>query len=523
MLVFVHMSFYPVYMAAVAGISETPLLGAVMHAVGDVTAVRTGASASSDRELLDALAGMTGLQRQVNGTVSLLMAVVEKRGAALRTTNTPFESVLAASGQESVRHVRNQVFHALMLASRPRVQEAAAAGQITLGQARAIRDLVEELPPVLSERQRNQAEGFLLRAADGLPAEKLRGLADAVLDEVAPQERDTPEQRQLKLELRDKRARARRCLRFGPPQDGSMEFRGSLPVLEGARLKGLVESIAARSYRAAKDVADRSVLAATLDQRLADALLQVAAAAESGEGAEGSEGSNAIPAGPVQITVLMREEDLLDRAGAAGLLSDGTQVTASELRRLACGAGIVPVVLGSMSEILDLGRSRRLASPALRRAVGLRDGHCAFPGCEVPLNRCDLHHVRPWQSGGRTSLGNLVALCVRHHQLCEPAPPEVDGDGYARPPDQWRIFMGPGGIPQFVPPKAYEATVCARSVGVGAGPGAGPGAGTEVPKLYALSLFDDHEPPAHCTTRVSSPPQPSKAADPRPAEGFPLG
>jgi Domain of unknown function (DUF222)/HNH endonuclease len=463
-------------------ITGPSLSRAVAHAMGDVAAVRTGVRSSgvSDRELLEVLEAMLSLQRQVNGTVSVLMAVAEQRNAALRTANTPLESVLAASGQESVRQVRNQVFQAGVLAGRPRVHEAAAAGRITLGQARAIRDVVAGLPEVLSDTQKDQAEEFLLRAADRLPAEKLRALTDQVLDQVAPQAKDSPGQRQAKLKLRDQRAAARRCFRFGVPEDGSIEFRGSLPVVDGVRLKGLVDSIAARDYRAAKDVADRAALAVTPDQRLADALLKVVAVAE---GSEDGEGRGTIPAGGAQITVLMREQDLRDRAAGRGLLADGTEVSAGELRRLACDAGFVPVVLGGKSEILDLGRMRRLASPALRHAVGLRDGHCAFPGCEVPIHRCELHHIRPWQDGGPTSLDNLVALCARHHHLCEPAPPEVDVDGYARAPDQWRIRMGPDGIPQFVPPGSYVEED--RSGLAGSRSVRGP------TTLYALSLFDE--------------------------------
>jgi hypothetical protein len=161
-----------------------------------------------------------------------------------------------------------------------------------------------------------------------------------------------------------------------------------------------------------------------------------------------------IPVGGAQISVLIRESDLYDRATAAGMLPDGAQLSAGELRRLMCDAGMVPVVLGGMGEILDLGRERRLASPALRHAVGLRDGRCAFPGCTVPILRCELHHIIPWQQGGPTSLHNLVALCARHHHLCEPAPPVVDVDGYARAPDQWRIRMSPHGLPEFIAPAA---------------------------------------------------------------------
>ena len=55
-------------------------------------------------------------------------------------------------------------------------------------------------------------------------------------------------------------------------------------------------------------------------------------------------------------------------AGAGRDTSTGEIMTAGEARRLACTAGILPVVLGGKSEVLDLGRTRRLFSPAQRKA-----------------------------------------------------------------------------------------------------------------------------------------------------------
>ena len=290
---------------------------AVAHALADVDAVRTGMRRDdvSDREVLNALELMISLQRQVNGTVSVLMAAAEARHAAERTTNAPLEVMLTTSGQESVPQVRNQVFQAGILASRPKVHDAAAAGRITLSQARAIRDVVENLPGSLAEAQKEQAEDFLLMAAERLPADKLRAMTDTVLDQVAPEAKDTPEQRQVKLALRDARAVSRRSLRFGVPTDGSIDFHGSLPVIEGTRLKNLVESIATRDYRAAKDRVDRERLAVTPDQRLADALMRVVGVAlANGDGDHG----DTIPVGAAQVTVLIREQDLHDRATARG-------------------------------------------------------------------------------------------------------------------------------------------------------------------------------------------------------------
>jgi hypothetical protein len=90
-------------------------------------------------------------------------------------------------------------------------------------------------------------------------------------------------------------------------------------------------------------------------------------------------------------------------------------LTATTIRRIACDAGIIPVVLGSRGEPLDVGREKRLVTPGLRLALIARDRGCSYPGCTVPPQWTDAHHVVPWISGGKTSLLNAALLCRRHH------------------------------------------------------------------------------------------------------------
>jgi hypothetical protein len=73
--------------------TQPALADAVRHALADVDTVRTGMrrDGMSDREFLNALELMVSLQRQVNGTVSVLMAAAEARHAAERVTNTPWK------------------------------------------------------------------------------------------------------------------------------------------------------------------------------------------------------------------------------------------------------------------------------------------------------------------------------------------------------------------------------------------------------------------------------------------------
>jgi HNH endonuclease len=54
---------------------------------------------------------------------------------------------------------------------------------------------------------------------------------------------------------------------------------------------------------------------------------------------------------------------------------------------------------------------------ALRKALVVRDEHCAFPGCDRPQSWCDAHHVVHWADGGETNLDNLLLLCRPHHRM----------------------------------------------------------------------------------------------------------
>ncbi len=65
--------------------------------------------------------------------------------------------------------------------------------------------------------------------------------------------------------------------------------------------------------------------------------------------------------------------------------------------------------------VLYLGRTQRTVPPRLRRALEVRDGHCAFPDCRVDVSRTHAHHTLPWEDGGATDISNTVLLCVRHH------------------------------------------------------------------------------------------------------------
>ena len=109
--------------------------------------------------------------------------------------------------------------------------------------------------------------------------------------------------------------------------------------------------------------------------------------------------------------------DAADGPGSLSELDHTGPVDPALARRIACDGSIRRVVLAGRSEPLDVGRRTPVVSPALRRAVIVRDRECRFPGCDRPHSWCDAHHVVHWADGGPTALANLILLCRRHHRM----------------------------------------------------------------------------------------------------------
>ncbi|MCP1411368.1 HNH endonuclease signature motif containing protein [Paenarthrobacter sp. A20] len=107
------------------------------------------------------------------------------------------------------------------------------------------------------------------------------------------------------------------------------------------------------------------------------------------------------------------------------------------IRKIACDADIIPVLLGSDSRVLDIGRTTRIFPPHIRKAITARDQGCAFPDCTMPAPWCEAHHTTYWTHGGTTGTNNGTLLCSHHHHLIHK--------------EQWRIDMTTG-VPWFIPP-----------------------------------------------------------------------
>ena len=102
-------------------------------------------------------------------------------------------------------------------------------------------------------------------------------------------------------------------------------------------------------------------------------------------------------------------------AGGTCRTALGADLPVETVRRLACEAEILPVVLDGRSVPIDVGRSKRLATVHQRRALEAMHPTCAIPDCEVIFDHCNVHHIDYWENGGSTDLNNMVPLCSRHH------------------------------------------------------------------------------------------------------------
>jgi len=121
-----------------------------------------------------------------------------------------------------------------------------------------------------------------------------------------------------------------------------------------------------------------------------------------------------------EVSVLIDIETLRDGVhdNTVSETSDGVPLPPDVIRRMACDADILPIVLGGDSEVLDVGREKRLATRRQRTALKNMYSTCGFPGCTVTFDACKIHHVTPWEHGGTTNLDNLLPLCEReHHHL----------------------------------------------------------------------------------------------------------
>lgn len=284
-------------------------------------------------------------------------------------------------------------------------------GEVAIGQARSICAALDSLaeggsvPGDLLEKAEAQ---LVLLARDHTPSE-LRRLGERILSIVAPEVQD--ERDRIALERAERRASSATRLCMRRRGDGSTDLHARLPDAVAARLKTCLDAYTSPRTAGGDEA---GVIDPATGSRLPQARLLGQAFCSLLEAIP----ADAMPLHGGSATTVVVTVDLEALRSGLGLATtgDGTTLTASEARRLACQAGVIPAVLGGKSEPLDLGRRRRLFSPAQRLALAMQHPTCRAEGCRVPATWCAAHHWRrPWAQDGRTDLADGKLLCPWHH------------------------------------------------------------------------------------------------------------
>ena len=336
------------------------------------------------------LAGFRALEGAVAALRTRLVGCVQASQAhnpgGHANTRAYIKEALGVSGREAAR----QDELARDLRQLPGTQAALAAGEIGPEQAQAIGRSARGGAlgnPRATEEQ-------LLPEARGAGAEEL---SRAI-------RRREQEADRASLERAERRAHRRRRASLARRGDGMWDLQALLPDEHGEALATALDAFRTFDPPGTPPPEERSP-----QQRTADAFTDLVAAVLRHGSAPTSGG--VLP----QLNIVVPLEAIDPGGAASGELAHGGVVSPAAIERLLCDANLRRLVTRGDSEMLDVGRSRRVWSVAQRHALRVRDGGCRGPGCDRPPAWTHAHHLLPWEDDGPTSVDNGILLCSYHH------------------------------------------------------------------------------------------------------------
>ena len=306
-----------------------------------------------------------------------------------------------AAVAEACRETRNSV-----------IADAVRDGTCTLAAAKTALRAASKVAPVIPTADRGEILGWYLQLDPSLGAAGVNALTRKIIATYGPDE----------LSDDDADLERTESLTWSRTPTGMTRLVAELSPANAAIVKAAISSGSApkpsadgctdhdRHTRSTKDGHDCTRDERTPAKRRADALMDLV-----GAGAKAFAGSGC-PSAAATVLLTMGLDALTAGVGGA-TTPTGDVLDAAAARRLACDAGIIPIVLGGPSQPLDVRREQRLVTGGLRAAVIIRDHGCTFPECDRPPGWCEVHHVQPWWAGGDTSLHNSAMLCRRHHHI----------------------------------------------------------------------------------------------------------
>jgi hypothetical protein len=284
-------------------------------------------------------------------------------------------------------------------------REALATGRLDAAKARVVVRAVDALPDRVGVEGRARAEAHLVDLAARHDAAELKALGRHVFEVIDPEAADEELGRQLAREERE--ARRRTVLHLSENDDGTTDGRFKIPTLHVHMLRKALDAFTSPRRLRADGRSRGDGTAMDRPELLGMGLCELI---------ERFPVERLPKAGGINATVVVTMTlDQLRAELATASLDTGGVLSAGEARRLACEAGIIPMVLGGDSVPLDLGREQRLFSRYQRIAAGVGQRTCAEQHCDRPAAWTEGHHRKPWSRGGRTSIEELELLCPWHH------------------------------------------------------------------------------------------------------------
>jgi len=382
----------------------------------------------TDRELAVEVADAVALRAQADAVLLARLGEADARGLARSRGSSSMVAWLRGSHRLSSGEASRLVKTARALREQlPATAQAMAAGEVHLGQAEVIADSLKDLDPSISPALVAEGEANLIAECARLDPPDLGRLGrrlEELLDPDGVQARD-----EAKICDHEARAFGKREFTLSPDPYGSGGLiRGRYDAAGYAVLTAALEALSTPWTQGANPPLGAGVTgldghdeAGGLDggkddrspaQRRYDAVIEVHRRALHHPATTTGDG------GKAQIRVTIPLTSLTDRTGV-GVLDDGSEISPTLARVLACDAAIIPAVLNGHGQPLDLGRERRLFTGPARTAIEVRDGGCVWPGCTRPPGWCQIHHLVPWAQGGRTDQSNGRLFCWHHHREIE--------------------------------------------------------------------------------------------------------
>ena len=350
-------------------------------------------SAPGDTALMAAAVRLEEASRAVSAALGAVLARIEATGTAERHSGLTTAGWLAGQTNGSRASTRQEVRLGRLMGRFPRFAGAIAAGELSMDHL-AVIDAVSN-PRIASMLE--EIEDTLLQLATSSTFEAYRrnvGVIARRLDADGPEPDCTEVDR----------------LTMTTEAGGELHLRGRFSGHQAAVIEAAIRAGWRREGRAAAAEQDRAGTdlpsAAVLRAR---ALVDLIRRGHNTD-ADGASRSR------VEAIIEVRH-DPTDPARPLVAGVDGRPLDPVTAAVLACDAWLQPIATDRTGNPLFAGRSRRLASPAQGAALVLRDGGCAFPGCDAPPSMCDAHHLIPWHQGGPTDIDHLCLLCRRHHGL----------------------------------------------------------------------------------------------------------